>query len=157
MHGELALLAETGGTILAGEPFLDVGMDSNIMTSEIVPTDEFFRASRADKPPLALMLDGLVLCQGISAGEALSACRVVAGEAAGTVQGMDLCYMALELATAAKGTGAGWAGKLGWAASGANDDGQEVERIVGVWRGTTTANGMSRAVQSAARRYRAVG
>lgn len=127
VHGELALLAEASGTELAGEPLLHIGVDADIVAGKIVPTGELLGTSGANKPPLALVLDDLMLGQGILASEALAAHGVIAGEASSSVKGVDFCDMSLELASATKGARAERADEFGRTASGADYYGKQLK------------------------------
>lgn len=140
VHGELALLTKASSTELTSEPLLDIGVDTDVVAGKIVPTGELLGTSGADKPPLALMLDDLMLSQGILASEALTAQGVLAGEASGSVEGVDFCDVSLELASATKGARAERADEFGRAASGADYYGEQLKRIGGLgWLGGATA------------------
>lgn len=108
VHSELTLLTKPGGTKLAGEPLLDIGMNSNVVTGEIIPTSEFFRTCRAHKASLALMFDNVVLCESVLASETFAACGILARKASSTCQVMNFCDVTFEFTSSTKSTGAKW-------------------------------------------------
>lgn len=129
VHSELTLLTKASRAKLAREPLLDVGMDPDVMTGEIIPTGEFFRTRGTLKTSLSLMFDNVMLCECILAGEAFAASRVFARKASSTREIMHLCDVTFEFASSAKGTCAKWTNQLGRRTGGSYDEREELERV----------------------------
>lgn len=105
VHSELTLLTKACRTIFTCETFLDVGMNANLVSTEIVTRCELFGTDGTHETTFALVFDDVMFGEGVFASEGFGAGRVLACEATRTVRCMNLGNMALEFASTTKGGG----------------------------------------------------